>query len=152
MVGAVNARQAWREHITSLLESALIRNDAVLEQVSAAMAAAIERGSDVYAFGAGHSLSLVSEMHRRAGSLKVVRPIWNAELALEAKRRGVAVIALTSVEHSTSVPPVGGLPRLLEIADYVLDSAGRLGDASLAAGHVPEVWGSVNRAPFTPQH
>jgi uncharacterized phosphosugar-binding protein len=182
-VGAVNARQAWREHITSLLESALIRNDAVLEQVSAAMATAIERGSDVYAFGAGHSLSLVSEMHRRAGSLKVDRPIWNAELTshsgeeaagkLEsAERRGVAVIALTSVEHSTSVPPAGGLPRLLEIADYVLDNAGRLGDASLdlpgpalihaawagaaeklvAAGHVPEVWGSVNRAPFTPQH
>jgi len=44
VVGAVNARQAWREHITSLLESALIRNDAVLEQVSAAMATAIEAG------------------------------------------------------------------------------------------------------------
>jgi uncharacterized phosphosugar-binding protein len=231
---AVNARQAWREHITSLLESALIRNEAVLEQVSAAIATAIERGGEVYAFGAGHSLSLVSEMHRRAGSLKVVRPIWNAELtsrqdeeaagrlesaagyyakltgnlawgpgdlcwvisnsgrnalvvelALEAKRRGVAVIALTSVEHCTSVPPASGLPRLLEIADYVLDNAGRLGDASLdlpglaeamaptstitgaalihaawagvaeklvAAGHVPDVWGSANRAPFTPQH
>ena len=73
----------------------------------------------------------------------------------------------------------------MEIADYVLDNAGRLGDASLdlpglagamaptstitgaalihaawagaaeklvAAGHVPEVWGSANRAPFTPQH
>jgi len=68
---AVNARQAWREHITSLLESALIRNDAVLEQVSAAMATAIEAG-------------------------------YHAKL--------------------------------------------------VAAGHVPEVWGSVNRAPFTPQH
>lgn len=72
---------------------------------------------------------------------------------------------------------------LLEIADYVLDNASRLGDASLdlpgvaeamaptstitgaalihaawagageklaAAGHVPEVWGSVNRAPSIP--
>lgn len=228
-VGAVNARQAWREHITSLLESALDRNDAVLEQVSAALATAIGGGGHVYAFGAGHSLSLVREMHRRAGSLKGVRPIWNAELtshqneeaagrlesaagyyatltqnldwgpgdlcwvisnsgrnalvvelAQEARRRGVAVIALTSVEHSTSVPPAGGLPRLPEIADYVLDNAARLGDASLelpglaeamaptstitgaalihaawagaaeklaAAGHVPEVWGSANRAP-----
>jgi len=228
----VNARQAWRKHVTRLLDSALDRNDAALEQVSAARAAAIAGGRHVYAFGAGHSLSLVTEMHRRAGSLKGVRPIWNPELtsqqdgeavgrlesaagyyaklttdldwgpgdlcwvisnsgrnvlvvefAQEAKRRGVAVIALTSVEHSTSVPPAPGLPRLLDIADYVLDNAGRLGDASLdlpglaeamaptstitgaalvhaawagaaeklvAAGHVPEVWGSVNRAPSIP--
>jgi len=231
-VGEVNARQAWRKHVTRLLDSALDRNDAALEQVSAALAAAIAGGRHVYAFGAGHSLSLVTEMHRRAGSLKGVRPIWNPELtsqqdgeaagrlesaagyyaklttdldwgpgdlcwvisnsgrnvlvvefAQEAKRRGVAVIALTSVEHSTSVPPAPGLPRLLDIADYVLDNAGRLGDASLdlpglaeamaptstitgaalihaawagaaeklvAAGHVPEVWGSVNRAPSIP--
>ena len=228
----MNARQAWRKHVTRLLDSALDRNDAALEQVSAALAAAIAGGRHVYAFGAGHSLSLVTEMHRRAGSLKGVRPIWNPELtsqqdgeaagrlesaagyyaklttdldwgpgdlcwvisnsgrnvlvvefAQEAKRRGVAVIALTSVEHSTSVPPAPGLPRLLDIADYVLDNAGRLGDASLdlpglaeamaptstitgaalihaawagaaeklvAAGHVPEVWGSVNRAPSIP--
>ena len=228
----MNARQAWRKHVTRLLDSALDRNDAALEQVSAALAAAIAGGRHVYAFGAGHSLSLVTEMHRRAGSLKGVRPIWNPELtsqqdgeaagrlesaagyyaklttdldwgpgdlcwvisnsgrnvlvvefAQEAKRRGVAVIALTSVEHSTAVPPAPGLPRLLEIADYVLDNAGRLGDASLdlpglaeamaptstitgaalihaawagaaeklvAAGHVPEVWGSVNRAPSIP--
>jgi uncharacterized phosphosugar-binding protein len=231
-VGEVNARQAWRKHVTRLLDSALDHNDAALEQVSAALAAAIAGGRHVYAFGAGHSLSLVTEMHRRAGSLKGVRPIWNPELtsqqdgeavgrlesaagyyakltadldwgpgdlcwvisnsgrnvlvveiAQEAKRRGVAVIALTSVEHSTSVPPAPGLPRLLDIADYVLDNAGRLGDASLdlpglaeamaptstitgaalvhaawagaaeklvAAGHVPEVWGSVNRAPSIP--
>ncbi len=231
-MGEVNARQAWRKHVTRLLDSALDRNDAALEQVSSALAATIAGGRHVYAFGAGHSLSLVTEMHRRAGSLKGVRPIWNPELtsqqdgeaagrlesaagyyaklttdldwgpgdlcwvisnsgrnvlvvefAQEAKRRGVAVIALTSVEHSTSVPPAPGLPRLLDIADYVLDNAGRLGDASLdlpglaqamaptstitgaalvhaawagaaeklvAAGHVPEVWGSVNRAPSIP--
>ena len=232
-VGEVNARRAWRQHITSLLDNALERNDAVLEQVSSALAAAVAGGGHVYAFGAGHSLSLVTEMHRRAGSLKVVRPVWNPELisqedgeatgrlestagyaatltadlewgpgdlcwvisnsgrnvlvvefAQEAKRRGVAVIALTSVEHSTSLPSAPGLPRLPEIADYVLDNAGRLGDASLdlpglaeamaptstisgaalihaawagaaeklvAAGHVPEVWGSANRAPSIPR-
>ena len=171
-VGEVNARRAWRQHITSLLDNALERNDAVLEQVSAALAAAIAGGRHVYAFGAGHSLSLVTEMHRRAGSLKVVRPVWNPELtsqedgeatgrlestagyaatltadldwgsgdlclvisnsgpnvivvefAQEAKRRSVAVIAPTSVEHSASVPPVPGLPRLLDIADYLLDNA-----------------------------
>lgn len=176
----MTARQAWGRHITSLLAAALERNDAVLADVGAATATAILSGRSVYAFGAGHSLSLVTEMHRRAGSLKVVRPIWNAELtsrqdeeaagrlesttgyyrvltgqldwgpgdlcwvisnsgrnalvvelALEARRRGVTVIALTSVEHSTSVPASPGLPRLLEIADHVLDNTGRLGDASL---------------------
>jgi uncharacterized phosphosugar-binding protein len=226
-VNAWRARQAWSLHITRLLDKALERNGTVLDEIAAAMAAAIGSGHEVYAFGAGHSGSLVMEMHRRAGSLKVVRPIWNdeltsrsdadaagrlesasgyyreltgnldwgpgdlcwvisnsgrnalvVELAQEAKRHGVAVIALTSVEHSTAVPPAPGLPRLLEIADYVLDNAGRFGDASLdipgldepmaptstivgaalihaawagaaerlvAAGHVPEVWGSANR-------
>jgi uncharacterized phosphosugar-binding protein len=231
----VNARQAWREHITGLLDTALERNDAVLDDIAVAMADAIGSGRNVYAFGAGHSASLVMEMYHRAGGLKVVRPIWNTdltargpgvnedelgklesasgyyrqltdgldwgtgdlcwvisnsgrnalvvELAQEAKRHGVAVIALTSVEHSTAVPPAPGLPRLLEIADYVLDNAGRHGDSSLdipglaeamaptstivgaalihaawagtaerlvAAGRVPEVWGSVNRGPAAP--
>lgn len=145
----MTARQAWQQHITSLLATALDRNGAVLDEVAAALAAAVLAGRAVCAFGAGHSLSLVSEMHRRAGSLKVVRPIW-------------------------------GLPRLLEIADHVLDNAGRPGDAALdvpglaeplaptstivgaalihaawagaaellaAARHAPEVWGSANRGP-----
>jgi uncharacterized phosphosugar-binding protein len=123
-VAPVNARQAWRDHITGVLDIALDRNDAELEKVSA------------------------------------------------------AVIALTSVAHSTAVPPAPGLPRLLDIADYVLDNAARLGDAAVdipglaeavaptstitgaalihaawagtaeklvAAGHVPDVWASVNR-------
>jgi uncharacterized phosphosugar-binding protein len=170
-VGEVNARRAWHQHSTSLLDTALERNDAALEQVSAALATATAGGRRVYAFGAGHSLSLVTEMHRRAGSLKVVRPVWNPDLisqedgeatgrlestagyaatltadldwgpttcagssptgrnvlvvefAQEAKRRSVAVIAPTCVEHSASVPPAPRLPRLLEIADYVLDNA-----------------------------
>jgi uncharacterized phosphosugar-binding protein len=179
-VAPVNARQAWREHITRLIDGVLARNDAVLEDVAGALATAIGSGRDVYAFGAGHSLSLVMEMHRRAGSIKALRPIWNdeltsradseaagrlesasgyyrvltgglgwrsgdlcwvisnsgrnalvVELALEARRHGVAVIALTSVEHSTAVPTAPGLPRLLEIADYVLDNGGRLGDAAI---------------------
>ena len=182
-----SVRHVWRQHITSLLASALDRNGAALDQVAAAMATAILAGRSIYAFGAGHSLSLVSEMHRRAGSFRAVRPIWNAELtsrqdeeaagrletasghyrvltggldwgpgdlcwvisnsgrnalvvelALEARRRGVAVIALTSVQHSSAVPPSPGLPRLLEIADHVLDNAGRLGDASLDIPGVAE--------------
>jgi hypothetical protein len=54
----VNARRAWR----------------------AALATATAGGRHVYAFRAGHLRSLVTEMNRRAGSPKVVRPVWNPEL------------------------------------------------------------------------
>jgi hypothetical protein len=57
-VGEVNARRAWR----------------------AALATPTAGGRHVYAFGAGHLRSLVTEMNRRAGSLKVVRPVWNPQL------------------------------------------------------------------------
>lgn len=186
----MEARFAWRRHITTLVDTALERNDSALADVSRAIAAAIESGHTVYAFGAGHSISLVNEMHRRAGSFKSLRPIWNTELtargpgvneddlgpiesasgyyrqltdglpwgpgdlcwvvsnsgrnplviemAQEAQRNGVKVIALTSIEHSTGVPAVPGLPRLADIAEYVLDNCGRLGDAALDVDGVPE--------------
>jgi uncharacterized phosphosugar-binding protein len=50
----------------------------------------------------------------------------------------VTVIALTSVPHPTAVPPTPGLPRLLDIADYVLDNCGRRGHASLDVEGVAE--------------
>jgi uncharacterized phosphosugar-binding protein len=186
----MDARLEWRRQITTLVDAALERNDTALADVSAAIAKAIGSGRTVYAFGAGHSISLVNEMHRRAGSFKSLRPIWNTELtargpgvneddlgrlesasgyyreltddlgwgsgdlcwvvsnsgrnplvielAQEAQRHEVAVIALTSVEHSTSVPAAPGLPRLLDIAEYVLDNCGRLGDAALDIDGVDE--------------
>src|SRR6266704_2982748 len=73
-------REAWRQHIVGLLDQALERNDAAISDVAAATTTTILVGRHVYAFGAGHSLALVSEMHRRAGSMKTVRPLWNAEL------------------------------------------------------------------------
>jgi len=73
-------REAWRRHIVGLLDQALERNDAAIDGVAAAITTTILAGRHVYAFGAGHSLALVSEMHRRAGSMKAVRPLWNAEL------------------------------------------------------------------------
>ena len=54
------------------------------------------------------------------------------ELAMEAKRRGVTVIAVTSLAHGAAVPATPGLPKLPEIADYIFDNAGVLGDASIA--------------------
>jgi uncharacterized phosphosugar-binding protein len=73
-------REAWRRHIVGLLDETLARNDAAISGVAAAITTTILAGRYVYAFGAGHSLALVSEMHRRAGSMKVVRPLWNDEL------------------------------------------------------------------------
>ncbi len=183
----VTVRKTWQHHIIELLETTLERNGDVIDDVAAAITAAILDGHNIYAFGAGHSLSLVNEMYRRAGGLKVVRPIWNAELlsrddeelagklenergyyarltdglgwgpgdlcwvlsnsgrnalvvqlALEARRRGVGVIALTSITHSAAVCATPGLPKLPEIADYIIDNGGAFGDASLPIEGIAE--------------
>ena len=97
----MNARQAWRKHVTSLLDSALDRNDAVLEPVSAALATAIAGGRHVYAFGAGHSLSLVIEMYRRADSLKAVRSIWNPELTSQQDGEAADRLESTACHYAT---------------------------------------------------
>ena len=53
-------------------------------------------------------------------------------LALEARKRGAYVIALTSMEHSSAVTSRNSLGlRLFETADLVLDNCGVLGDASI---------------------
>jgi uncharacterized phosphosugar-binding protein len=173
-------RETWRRHIVGLLDETLSQNDAVISGAAAVIATTILAGRHVYAFGAGHSLALVSEMHRRAGSLKAVRPLWNdeltsradpeaagklenradyykeftggldwgpgdllwvisnsgrnalvVELALEARRHGVTVVALVSAAHSGTVSAAPGLPKLPEIADYLLDNGGCFGDAAL---------------------
>ncbi|MEK6717498.1 MAG: SIS domain-containing protein, partial [candidate division NC10 bacterium] len=54
------------------------------------------------------------------------------EIALEAKARGLTVIALTSLHHSQGVPSRHGSgKRLFEIADIVLDNCGEPGDAAV---------------------
>lgn len=55
------------------------------------------------------------------------------EMALEGKRRWLAVIALTSLRHSRMVPPrhPSG-KRVFEVADIVLDTCGEPGDAVVA--------------------
>jgi uncharacterized phosphosugar-binding protein len=183
----VTARERWQRHIVTLLDQTLERDDAAIDQVAAAITEAIDAGHHVYAFGAGHSVSLVNEMYRRAGGFKIVRPLWNEEmlsradperagqlenesgyyrkltdglawgpgdlcwvlsnsgrntlvieLAQEAKRHGVKIIALTSLTHSAAVPAAPGLPKLPEIADYILDNGGVLGDASIEIDGLPE--------------
>ncbi len=53
------------------------------------------------------------------------------EMALEAKKRGANIIAMTSVKHSSKVPSrqVDGY-KLYEVADVVIDNQADLGDAA----------------------
>jgi uncharacterized phosphosugar-binding protein len=186
-------REAWRRHITGLIDQALEQNDAAIDGVATAITTTILAGRHVYAFGAGHSLALVSEMHRRAGSMKVVRPLWNdeltsrtdeeaagqlekragyykeltggvdwgpgdlcwvisnsgrntlvVELALEARRHGVTVVGLVSAVHADTVSAAPGLPKLPEIADYLLDNGGCFGDAALDIPGIAERMGPTS--------
>lgn len=55
------------------------------------------------------------------------------EMALEGKRRGLFVIALTSLTHSRAVPARHSSgKRLFEVADLCLDNGGTEGDATVA--------------------
>jgi uncharacterized phosphosugar-binding protein len=54
-------------------------------------------------------------------------------MAQEGKRRGLTVVALTSLAHSRSVPTrhLNG-KRVFEVADIVVDTCGEVGDAAVA--------------------
>ncbi len=56
----------------------------------------------------------------------------SVEMAIEAKKRGVYIIALTNLKYSQSVTSrsSSGL-RLFEVADLVIDNHGDIGDASI---------------------
>jgi uncharacterized phosphosugar-binding protein len=52
------------------------------------------------------------------------------EMAFEMKKKGIPVIAITSMEHSTSVAPshMSG-KKLMDLADVILDNRAPYGDA-----------------------
>jgi len=67
------------------------------------------------------------------------------EMAEEAKKAGVLVIALTNLEHSKSITsrcPDG--KKLYEVCDYVLDNCGIAGDAALEVEGKPYNIGSTS--------
>jgi uncharacterized phosphosugar-binding protein len=67
------------------------------------------------------------------------------ELAIESKRRGLSVIAVTSLLHSTnstSRHPSG--KKLFELADIVIDNCGPYGDVLLEIPGISEKTGSAS--------
>lgn len=59
------------------------------------------------------------------------------EMALEAKARGLTVIALTNLSHSQAVSSRHSSgKRLFEIADVVINTCGEIGDASLEVNDI----------------
>ena len=60
------------------------------------------------------------------------RNAYPIELALESKKKGATVVAITSVNHSTQVDArhESG-KKLMDIADIVIDNCGVLGDSAL---------------------
>ncbi len=73
--------------------------------------------------GSGDVLFLISNSGRNAVIV---------DAALRAKQKGATTVAITSVNHSSSVSSrhAGG-KRLFEVCDYVLDNGGVPGDASV---------------------
>lgn len=67
------------------------------------------------------------------------------EMALEARRRGAAVVGITSLAHSRTVAPRQPLgQRLFEVCDVVIDNCGVPGDAVVPVGAVPVRVGSLS--------
>lgn len=59
------------------------------------------------------------------------------ELAMEAKSRGLAVIAICSTEYAKIAPLSSLQKRLFDVADYTIDNCGIPGDAVLAIEGYP---------------
>ncbi|MBW4437253.1 MAG: SIS domain-containing protein [Pleurocapsa minor GSE-CHR-MK-17-07R] len=110
-----------------------IHDDTLILTSGARRATALERQS-------GFMSTVLARYPLRAGDLIVIisssgRNAACVETALYARERGVGVIAITSVEHSSALPAshASGL-RLMDAADIVLDNGAIQGDTLLALG------------------
>jgi uncharacterized phosphosugar-binding protein len=86
----------------------------------------------------GFGAQIIAESPLAAGDVLIVHSVSGrnaaaVEVALGGRERGAFVIALTSVQYSSSVKPrAEGMQRLFEVADLVLDNRAPVGDALCA--------------------
>jgi uncharacterized phosphosugar-binding protein len=67
------------------------------------------------------------------------------EMAIEMKRHGIPVIAITSLQHSGSVTPAhAGGTKLMDAADVVLDNGAPYGDAVVRVAALDARIGAVS--------
>ncbi|HSK09168.1 MAG TPA: SIS domain-containing protein [Vicinamibacterales bacterium] len=98
----------------------------------------------------GYAAVLMESRSIGAGDLLVVvsnsgRNPLPVEMALEGRRRGAAVVGITSLAHSRSVAPREPLgKRLFEVCDVVIDNCGVPGDALVPVGNGPLRVGAVS--------
>ncbi|MGH7427993.1 MAG: sugar isomerase domain-containing protein [Candidatus Methylomirabilaceae bacterium] len=73
-----------------------------------------------------------------------INPV-SVELALEAKARGLTVIAITSLRHTQAVGSrhASG-KRLFEVADLIIDNCGEVGDGAISIGGLAEKVGPTS--------
>ena len=85
----------------------------------------------------GYAEALLNDYPVKEGDVIIIasnsgRNAVTIEMAMEAKKRGMKVLALTSLKHSRSAASRHSSgKRLFELADVVIDNCGCAGDASI---------------------
>ena len=95
---------------------------------------------------------LLLENHLRKGDVLLIHSVSGrntvpVEMAIEASKTGVYVIALTNMEYSSGAAsrhPSG--KKLYEVSDLVLDNCGVPGDAAIRLGGLEEAVGPTSTA------